>query len=594
MTVHSSPQDAHSPDVHTPAFKPRRAHEKSRNGCVRCKKQRKKCDEAKPRCSRCDIRGYTCEYAKDDSQGRSSSTRKKRSSIDNIDPRLAHLTIPTDTCSDISSQRSVSNVSVSPSPAYVDIQPRAELFGSPQILDATELALLSHYLTHTSRIIPIDSVDRYALQIGIPNLAFQSKPVMSSLLALSAVSKCHGLVKGDIGHQKTLADICELLEFAGEHHKASLRQIQVTMQSPAQYEYVLANAPLMVLYCSADHAVRVHLARTAKLCGVTLPEMLLPAQSQWISLIRAAHAAYSGLMNSPSDPVEVGSASHLGTPTEIQEQRPLMASLCTSVDEYVPEDGPSEGTRRLLYPIIANTYRSALAKLQAKAMAICPSDLSEGLSVSETDGLYVWQQQSYTSCQADLDATLAALEILQDVADNVYCTIDGSSPDPQFLSGMAGAQVPPPLGRLRHVSPWLRTYSARVTSSTPTKSLRRTITAFLNRIPIEYLHFVQSILDLMPIEPSYSEPQIRIEQEQFPPSAVHKLAMDVFAHWLVFMILLDGVWWIGGTGEWELERVVSFMRTYEWADISMDAGERWWPESMSKVKRELAEHMREE
>uniref|UniRef100_A0A8H7K492 Zn(2)-C6 fungal-type domain-containing protein n=1 Tax=Bionectria ochroleuca TaxID=29856 RepID=A0A8H7K492_BIOOC len=562
MTVHSSPQDAHSPDVHTPAFKPRRAHEKSRNGCVRCKKQRKKCDEAKPRCSRCDIRGYTCEYAKDDSQGRSLSTRKKRSSIDNIDPRLAHLTIPTDTCSDISSQRSVSNVSVSPSPAYPHNPNR---LGRP----------LCPANRHPESCTPKQT--RYVL-----------------LLALSAVSKCHGLVKGDIGHQKTLADICELLEFAGDHHKASLRQIQVTMQSPAQYEYVLANAPLMVLYCSADHAVRVHLARTAKLCGVTLPEILLPAQSQWISLIRAAHAAYSGLMNSPSDPVEVGSASHLGTPTEIQEQRPLMASLCTSVDEYVPEDGPSEGTRRLLYPIIANTYRSALSKLQAKAMAICPSDLSDGLSVSETDGLYVWQQQSYTSCQADLDATLAALEILQDVADTVYCTIDGSSPDPQFLGGMAGAQVPPPLGRLRHVSPWLRSYSARVTSSTPTKSLRRTITAFLNRIPIEYLHFVQSILDLMPIEPSYSEPQIRIEQEQFPPSPVHKLAMDVFAHWLVFMVLLDGVWWIGGTGEWELERVVSFMRTYEWADVSMDAGERWWPESMSKVKRELAEHMREE
>ncbi|KAF7186616.1 Sterol uptake control protein 2 [Pseudocercospora fuligena] len=41
----------------------RATHRKSRQGCVRCKKRRVKCDEAKPTCTACLTRGETCHYA---------------------------------------------------------------------------------------------------------------------------------------------------------------------------------------------------------------------------------------------------------------------------------------------------------------------------------------------------------------------------------------------------------------------------------------------------------------------------------------------------------------------------------------------------
>ncbi|KAF2719977.1 hypothetical protein K431DRAFT_286293 [Polychaeton citri CBS 116435] len=41
----------------------RRAHAKSRNGCLQCKARRVKCNEAKPRCHFCAIRGDPCSYA---------------------------------------------------------------------------------------------------------------------------------------------------------------------------------------------------------------------------------------------------------------------------------------------------------------------------------------------------------------------------------------------------------------------------------------------------------------------------------------------------------------------------------------------------
>ncbi|WEW56499.1 transcription factor [Emydomyces testavorans] len=45
-----------------PRSRPRRSHQKSRSGCVICKRRRIKCDEAKPECKRCQLHGVTCTY----------------------------------------------------------------------------------------------------------------------------------------------------------------------------------------------------------------------------------------------------------------------------------------------------------------------------------------------------------------------------------------------------------------------------------------------------------------------------------------------------------------------------------------------------
>ena len=69
------------------------------------------------------------------------------------------------------------------------------------------------------------------------------------------------------------------------------------------------------------------------------------------------------------------------------------------------------------------------------------------------------------------------------------------------------------------------------------------------------------------------------------PSLTQQLAVEIFAHWLVLVVLLDGVWWIGGVGAWELERVVQ-VRRVEWGCECLwewDGEGRWWPEGMGEV-----------
>jgi hypothetical protein len=434
------------------------------------------------------------------------------------------------------------------------------------MLNSQELDLLSHYITHTSRVLPFDQDDLYALHVGIPNLAFGNKPLMASILALSAASKSYDIVKHSPAPLERLDEMRELLALADKHHQTSLRQIQDAIKHGQQYDHVLANAALMVLYGSSSHCVHVSLAQMARRRGVVLDEGLLPSQSQWITLIRAAHTAYTGLLHGPSENFEALFSSYFPA-NAASAAAAAAAAAAVSTPSFPegsvasPEDGPSPGTKQFLLPIVSATYRPALDKVMARARSF----------------------HGGPSCtSSELQACFAAIQILQDVYAAVFTgkQIASATDESDFLH----------LGRLYSVSPWLRGYLGRVTSSTPSKPLRRTIMGFLNRVPMTFLHDVQATLDRIPVAGSNHGSWDK-SAEGMPPrgTPTNQLTMDIFAHWLVLVMLLDGVWWIGGIGEWELGRVLSFVDGQGW-NCESDP-ERWWPESMYKVKAQLAEHI---
>jgi hypothetical protein len=378
---------------------------------------------------------------------------------------------------------------------------------------------------------------------------------MASILAMSAACKAHDVVKQAPAPLERLDELRDLLLLADRHHRISLHQIQDAIHDGHQYDHVLANATLMVLYSSSSHSIRVSLAQTARRHGIVLEDDLMPTQSQWITLIRATHTAYTGLLNGESDYIHDMFAS----PCDLVAPEPTPPHFTEDVES--PEDGPSEGTRRFLYPIISATFPPALEKLAARAQAFAT--------------------QSSPSASPALQACFAALDVLQGVFTSVF--IGGETPGPECGG----------LGRLSSVPSWLRAYLGRATSSTPSKPLRRTIMAFINRVPLEYLHLVQSTLDRIPVaEPvsTMSTPDAGGDTHA-PTTPVQRLAMDMFAHWLVLVMLLDGVWWINGIGEWELGRVLSFAQKHEWNIDSAGTSDTWWPESMYSVRQDLAQHI---
>lgn len=427
----------------------------------------------------------------------------------------------------------------------------------PHILNSEELELLSHYITHTSRVIPWDSEDLYALHVGIPNLAFSSRPVMESILALSAVCKCYDILKHSQAPLERLDEIQRLLAIADQHHRTSLHQLQGAIYDDL-CDTVLANAALMVLYALSDHTVRVLLAKKAKRAGELLSNDLWPMQSQWITSIRAASVAYIGLLNSACD--EAG--DELLSPVLITDQDG--SSYSTSLpgdDVYFPEDGPSEETKQLLLPIVSATYNAALEKLNARAQAVC----------MEENNIFAHDPNIDNS---DLQVCLTALKLLEQLFAKVFSARQ-SRPEPsQALYATSGFFQ---CGKLDKASPWLRNYMASATSARPSNLLRRIIMSFVNNVPFEFLQLVQSAVD--------SPEQVVLL------SAAQRLAMNIFSHWLVLVMLLDGVWWIGSIGQWELGRIISFAETQDLALGSTETDGTWWPESMYAVQKAIAERI---
>ncbi|KAF4948861.1 hypothetical protein FGADI_9351 [Fusarium gaditjirri] len=380
---------------------------------------------------------------------------------------------------------------------------------------------------------------------------------MSSILALAAVRKCHDLMSQPL-QMIDRSQVRHLLALADEHHRASLRQTRADIPVSNHYDHVVANAPLMVLYATANHAVRINVAKTLDEGERT---SLAPAQLHWMTLIRAAHLAYTGLLHSTKD---------FGFLEDFTASPPDITLNSQPTNGLVPsgENGPTPQTEQLLMPIIAVTSGPALEKLRTRAQAL---EFAAHLKPS-------WESPGDDT---ELKACLVALDALGSIANELFHPDQSPYTDSQQPDLEAGWAA---LSQLSDVSPWLRSYMARVTFSTPPKPLRRTIMWFLNRIPSEFLSIVESVLDNIPTSPA-SIPDEGIQCEG-NVSETTRLAMDIFSHWLVLVILLDGVWWIGGIGACELGRIVKHTSRKNFFGEFLGM-ETWWPRSMLNIAMEI-------
>ncbi|KAJ5996708.1 hypothetical protein N7522_008368 [Penicillium canescens] len=358
----------------------------------------------------------------------------------------------------------------------------------------------------------------------------------------------------------------ELLVLADRHHRSSLQHIQVAMSYSDCYDNILANAALMVLYASASHSIRVHLATTAKRSGQKLPNEVLPQHSQWISFTRAAHMASTAILDGIVDGV-TNSQTNTDTPSTTIRAPKSPSPVSSSTIALSPQDGPSESTKRLFLPLVISTYTQALEFLRGKAESTVasferPEDLPCGHLL--------------------LDACLETLSILETCALKALSTkkTDKKPDGPKFEPFL--------LEHIQKVSPWIGEYMVSVTSMKSPKALRRIIMSFLNKAPAKFLSLVQSMLDSTFAEAG-AEDMMTPDSSNTDPllNLTRLLAIDIFAHWLVLVMLLDGVWWIGSIGQWELGQVIALMKTQGSLHQLIDTRETWWPETMHRVKLEL-------
>jgi hypothetical protein len=441
-----------------------------------------------------------------------------------------------------------------------------------QALAPIDFELFQHYLEHTSKDLTVGDEEQHTLQIGIPNLACQSKPLMKSVLAISAVCKCLDIINRPSASYEDRGQVMELLSLANGYHMESLREIQATLPQTKHYDHILANAAMMGMYGSGSHCARIWLAKTATL-GDQLQGDLMPRHSQWIRLFRAVHMAYDGLLKNTHSPGDTAQFSSDQSPgqlvTRSSPQTHYEYQLSSRIEQH------RSPINHALYPVMAATVRTALTKLRRRARDRALFEASNGLGGLESS------TTPAIHGNPEIEACFVALSIFSNIVSETFPTDDLTPTTP--LSFEVDVD---PVGQLSEVSPWLRRYAASITSMVPSPLPRRFIMAFIHKVPTKFLNLVEEMLGLIQTHTPDSD------QISWPPelSIAHQLAVDIFAHWLVLVVLLDDVWWIGDIGAWELGQIVSFKKDAQWPMCLWNRDADWWPESMFEISRHFEKH----
>lgn len=480
--------------------------------------------------------------------------------------------------SDQSSGSPISSISSFASSQLLAALPRQDrkldsnlILQASQTLTPVDFGLFQHYLEHTSKDLTVGDEEQHTLQIVIPNLACQSKPLMKSVLAIAAVCRCLDIINRTSASHEDRDQVMEFLSLANRYHMESLREVQVTLTQTKDYDHILANAAMMGMYGSGSHCARIWLAKTATLDD-QLQEDLMPRHSQWIRLFRAVHLAYDGLLKNANSPRDAIQFSKNHSPDQ------LLTRSSPHIHYEHQLSSRNEQHRsaidHALYPIMATTVGNALTKLRRRARDRAILEASNELGGFDSSAIHG---------NPDIEACFVALSILGNIISETFPTGDWTPTTP--LSFEADVD---PVGQLSEVSPWLRRYTASITSMVPSPLPRRFIMAFIHKVPTKFLNLVEEMLSLIQTNNTSGSDQMSWTTPDF--SIAHQLAVDVFAHWLVLVVLLDNVWWIGDIGAWELGQIVSFKKEAQWPMCLWNRDADWWPESMFEISRHFEKH----
>ncbi|KAK4182260.1 hypothetical protein QBC35DRAFT_510291 [Podospora australis] len=504
--------------------------------------------------------------------------------LDQIDPALFDLDfspIPTN-------YESTSSLHASPSPApdgipitkpLSPIPSSIAILRSPgaQSLAPAEYELFQHFVEHTSKDLTVEEEEQYTLQIGIPSLACRAKPLMRSVLAISAICKAWDLINhaSSMPLSSLRLQVKQLLSQAHKYHMESVREIQITIRNDKCYDTVLANAAMMGMYGSGSYCTRIWLIKTYSHESIERKEEEedLDRQPRWFSLFRAVDIAYGGLLHGRSTCPPAEGPFPTWTPSSFQLQYEFKVLPTPRLG------GPPSIHDHVLSPILAATLGSAMNKLHDKANAVAAT--------------YPMDQT--------LHGCFTALTLLSKVAAKAFPSQQSADENVASMPSTPGTtlsfepvDIDPGVGKLSKISPWIRRYTASITSIIPSRLPRRMIVSFIHKIPCSYLDVVMELTSPEAMSSSSSEETMRQEK----PSMAEQLAVEIFAHWSVLTLLLDTVWWIGGIGAFELGRLVQLRKDViaegRWAAEEgcciWKPGEDWWPESMYEVSRQLDKH----
>ncbi|KAH6691489.1 hypothetical protein F5X68DRAFT_267653 [Plectosphaerella plurivora] len=200
--------------------KHRRPHQKSKSGCLDCRRRRVKCDEQKPRCRACVRRDVPCDYT--GTPGGPFPDQPHTSHIPNEtrpaqSPQGSESLVSQAVSSSprvlVSAQTPETSISAATPAALVLPPTPRSLIDSPETFQLEDLALHHHWTLFTSLTISGESHFAGIWQNIIPEIGFQFPFVTHSIMSLAALHMAQTR-----GSQEK-----HLVAHAAEHYNVALR-----------------------------------------------------------------------------------------------------------------------------------------------------------------------------------------------------------------------------------------------------------------------------------------------------------------------------------------------------------------------------------
>ncbi|KAF7948178.1 uncharacterized protein EAE97_003589 [Botrytis byssoidea] len=210
-------------------FTTKRPHKKSRAGCQTCKTKKIKCDEAKPKCSFCEIRKLPCQYI-----------QKAAKVNDTISPTEHEQT--TSLVKSSTHGRPVQSAEPSWDPRSTPFPPLRTASG---VLSVMDLRMVHHYSTYTGPIVALGPAACHVMKVVVPSLAFDNPFLLNGMLGLASLHNQYLLPQNEDHKRQTAL-------YRGKVFRDYRAALATVTKDSKNYEAVLVMALLLVVLASGD------------------------------------------------------------------------------------------------------------------------------------------------------------------------------------------------------------------------------------------------------------------------------------------------------------------------------------------------------
>ncbi|EXJ54202.1 hypothetical protein A1O7_09539 [Cladophialophora yegresii CBS 114405] len=452
-----------------------------------------------------------------------------------------------------------------------------------------DLFLFDHYMDHTCRDLEVIPDVAYAKKVGIPQLAAGNQGILYSIMALSATCLCIDILSAQ-GSCSQVEDLAELISTGDRYHRMGMNAVQRQLSTNRPRDLAEAHAHTMLLFPYALARRRVtHLLDDV---GPPTPGSGIDTHAEhissleWIIILRGITTTARACWTNSSACINDTACCDPS-----QRLHPLVSShIHNKLSEPTDRSRVWNGfqcriaTKHPLFPVISATRVVALEALQQKTERV--NQLMRDLH-RKNPAVDLERSNEQLRRSLSLSACFMAVDLLLNM-DNVIFN-PGSNVEERYTNESVSTEPSLEDSSL----PWLKRYSSAPIYD-PALPACRTIFSWVNRTPDEYFRL------LMKPRPPRTESEGEGPVQAAMPDIdreIQLLAWDIWAHWLVFTILIEGEsFFMAAFGVPDIVNLLPWFANSaakppgSKSDSSIAQSTGWWPGSMCAVAQQLRKY----